>query len=151
MLFPITELLSASESEAWIERYFHPDGFKCLYCGAARERARRFRVSERGLMDWRCGACNTVYNLYTGTIFAGSGWSAPQVILLLRGICKGESSAALAAELAVSRTTVFAYRRRLQANAHALLSLAPLPDSVTETDEMFQNAGEKKRPAPRSG
>jgi len=149
MIFPVTDLLSASECETWIERHFHPDGFKCLCCGAPRKDARHFRISKRGLVDWRCGQCQSVYNLYSGTIFSGSGWGPAQVLMLLRGVCKGESSKTLATELGVSRPTVHSYRRKLQAKGYAILSQAPLPDSQTETDEMFQNAGEKKRSAPR--
>jgi len=37
-----------------------------------------------------------VYNLYSGTVFEGSYLSPSQVILLLRGICKGETSAQIA-------------------------------------------------------
>ncbi|MGH9848284.1 MAG: helix-turn-helix domain-containing protein [Blastocatellia bacterium] len=88
----------------------------------------------------------SVYNLYSGTIFSGSGWSAAQVAMLLRGVCKGESSKTLAAELGVSRTTVHGDRRNLQANGYAILSPDWLPDSQTETDEMFQNAGKKSDP-----
>jgi len=100
-------------------------------------------------MDYRCKPCDRVYNLYTGTVFAGCGLSARQVVLLVRGVCKGESSTALAEELAVSRTTIHLLRRKLQAKGSALLSQSRVPDAETETDEMFQNAGEKRRAARR--
>jgi transposase len=67
------------------------------------------------------------------------------VILLLRGVCKGESSPVLAAELGLSRQSVHAWRKRLQENGYRLLEETPLKDRRTETDEMFQNAGEKRR------
>jgi hypothetical protein len=72
-----------------------------------------------------------------------------QVVMLLRGVCKGESSAALADELCLSRTTVRELRKQVQENAKRLQPNAPLSDEHTETDEMEQNAGEKKRAAPR--
>jgi len=68
-----------------------------------------------------------------------------QVVLLLRGVLKGETSAELAEELGVSYQTVLDIRRDLQANAAHLQPDTPLPDHVTESDEMFQNAGEKRR------
>jgi hypothetical protein len=53
----------------------------------------------------------------------------------------------LSEELGVSRTTVHELRKRLQANAERLQPEAHLDDTHTETDEMFQNAGEKRRKA----
>jgi hypothetical protein len=101
------------------------------------------------LVDYRCKACARVYNLYTGTLFAGCGLSASQAVLLVRGVCKGESSATLAEELRVCRSTVHLLRQKVQANGYALLAEEALPDRETETDEMFQNAGEKRTAARR--
>jgi biotin operon repressor len=84
------------------------------------------------LLDYRGKHCHRVYNLYIETVFAGCGLSASQVVLLLRGVCKGESSALLAEELAVSRTTVHSLRQQLQANGYTLLSEAQLTDLDTE-------------------
>jgi hypothetical protein len=66
----------------------------------------------------------------------------------LRGVCKGEPTATIAREIGVTRQTVHDTRKTLQANAERLQPEEPLPDQQTETDEMFQNAGEK-RGAPR--
>ena len=66
-----------------------------------------------------------------------------QVVLLLRGVCQGVSSAQLGRELGLSRQTVLSIRRKLQASAEELQPEAALPDAEVETDEMFQNAGEK--------
>jgi len=100
--------------------------------------------SKRGLPDYRCLSCQGVYNLYSGTVFAGGNLSPAKAVLLLRGICKGESSLALARELQLSRTTVHLYRQKIQQNAHDLLDKTALVDERTETDEMFANAGEKR-------
>jgi len=72
MIFPITELLDEQESLAWVEKYFHPKGLNCPGCGATRERAREFRKHKRGFVDYRCSNCQRRYNLYPGTVFAGS-------------------------------------------------------------------------------
>ena len=82
-------------------------------------------------------------------MFAGCGLSARQAVVLLRGVCKGEGSATLAEELGVCRSTVHLLRQKLQANGYARLAEGALPDPDTETDEMFQNAGEKRPAAPR--
>jgi transposase-like protein len=149
MIFPITELVDDTESSRWIAHYCHPQGFGCPHCKTGVEQARVFRRSKRGLVDYRCKDCDRVYNLYTGTVFAGCGLSARQAVLLLRGVCKGEGSATLAEELGVCRSTVHLLRQKLQANGYALLAEGALPDPDTETDEMFQNAGEKRPAAPR--
>lgn len=148
MIFPITELLDEAESSRWIGQYFHAQGLGCPRCKTRVEQARVFRRSKRGLVDYRCKSCARVYNLYTGTVFAGCGLSPGQAVLLVRGVCKGESSATLAEELGVCRSTVHLLRQKVQANSYALLAEGALLDSETETDEMFQNAGEK-RPAAR--
>ena len=71
-------------------------------------------------------------------------WRAAQTVLFLRGVCKGESSASLSRELHMAYDTVHHLRQRLQANARRLQAKTTLPDATTETDEMFQNAGEKR-------
>lgn len=144
MRFPISELLSAHESAAWLEKHMHAQGLQCPNCGADKAQSRVFGGSKRGLLDYRCNSCQRVYNLYSGTIFAGSRLAPAKAVLLLRGICKGESSLALAAELKLSRTTVHTYRHKVQRNGYAMLDKTALPDARTETDEMFQNAGEKR-------
>jgi transposase-like protein len=150
MIFPIADLLDEQQSVAWVEKYFHPRGLRCPGCGATPEQARQFRTRKRGLVDYRCRECPSAYNLYTGTVFSGSKLEPRRVLLLLRGVCKGEPSASLAEELGLSRQCVHRWRQRIQQNAYALLDEAALRDAETETDEMFQNAGEKRRPPRRS-
>ena len=144
MIFPITDLLDEQESIEWVEKYFHPDGLKCPGCGATTAEARRFRTHQRGFADYRCHQCQSVYHLYTGTIFAGSNLEPRRVVLLWRGVCKGDPSTAVAEELGLSRQCVHRWRKRIQANAYAMLSQSAWRDEATETDEMFQNAGEKR-------
>jgi transposase-like protein len=145
MEFPITDLLDYESSVAWITRYFHPKGFQCPKCGAPNSQARIFRTTRRSqLVVYRCLQCHTAYNLYTGTIFQQTHLTPKQVVLLMRGICKGESSQVLAAELDLYYGTVLTLRHAAQANAEQAQPDTPLCDQRTETDEMFQNAGEKR-------
>ena len=145
MEFSITDLLDYESSVAWITQYFHPAGFNCPECGASRTQARIFRKTRRsGLVVYRCRLCDMVYNLYTGTVFQQTHLTPMQVVLLMRGICKGESSKVLAAELKLNYVTVLTLRHLIQANAEKAQPETPLPDQRTETDEMFQNAGEKR-------
>jgi transposase-like protein len=149
MDFPIAALLDAARSEQWVQDYFHPTGLRCPGCGGRHEAVGgRFGRNRRSQTTvWRCRRCRRTYTVYSGTLFAGKQLRPAQVIALLRGVCKGESTAGLARELGLSRTTVHGLRRALQANAAQLQPDTPLPDAVVEADEMFQNAGEKRRPA----
>jgi len=116
MIFPIAELLDEQESIAWLEQHFHPKGMPCPRCGAGREEAREFRKHKKGLIEYRCPHCQRTSNLYTGTLFAGSNLAPRRVVLLIRGVCKGEPATGLAEELALSRQCVQRWRQRLQAH-----------------------------------
>jgi transposase-like protein len=145
MDFPITTLLSQAQSEQWRLEHFHPDGLKCPRCAAPVAQAHVFRTTHRShLTVYRCNQCGQPYNLYPGTVFQQRHLTPQQVVLLLRGVVKGEPSKPLAAELRLHYTTVLELRRDLQHNARHLQPTTPLPDVQTETDEMFQNAGEKR-------
>ena len=85
------------------------------------------------------------YNLYSGTVFQQTHLTPLQAVLLMRGICKGESSKVLAEELELNYGTVLTLRHEIQLNAEQAQPTTPLADPHTETDEMFQNAGEKRR------
>lgn len=149
MEFPITELLDHENCTEWILKHFHPKGQQCPKCKEPVEQSRKFRrtlVSE--LVVQRCFSCDTVYNLYTGTLFQGSQWTVMQVVLLMRGICKGETTRELAAELKLNYKTVLNMRHKVQANAESEQPKTALPDNHSETDEMFQNSGEKRCTSP---
>ena len=147
MEFPITELLDQQECTRWIIEHFHVQRLHCpnAQCKAPVQDARLFRHTKRSHVQvYRCRKCQSIYTIYTGTVFERRHLTPRQVVLLLRGVLKGESSATLAKELGLTRMTVHMIRRELQANAQALQPTSPLPDAHTETDEMFQNAGEKR-------
>jgi transposase-like protein len=151
MEFSITDILSPAESTRWILQYFHPHGLLGPKCGDSVANASVFRTTKKSqLTVYRCRQCNTVYNLYTNTIFQQRHLTPQQVVLLLRGVMKGEASITLAGELRVSPQTVLDLRRDVQDSARFLQPNTPLMDEHTETDEMFQNAGGKKRKTPRS-
>ena len=144
MEFPITDLLSATESTQWILQHFHPQGLMCPKCGAPVANASVFRTTKKShLSVSRCRTCHTVSHLSPNTIFHQCHLAPPQVVLFLRGVLKGEASITLAAELSVSPQTILNLRRDVQDSARFLQSKTPLTDDHTETDEMFQNAGEK--------
>jgi len=145
MDFPITDLLDEDRSVAWLMEHFHPDGLSCPHCQADHSEARYFRSNVRsGLSVYRCTVCDGIYHLYSGTLFDGSQLTPMQVVLLLRGFLKGQSSAQLSRELDLAYKTVLKWRHRFQANAEVMQPDTPISDQASESDEMFQNAGEKR-------
>ena len=81
---------------------------------------------------YRCQECKQIYNLYTRTMFQQHHLTPQQVVLLLHGILKGET------------TNELALRRELQKKAERLLPDTPVPDLEAVSDELFQNAEKKK-------
>ena len=144
MIFPITDLLDDEQSEQWLLDHFHPEGLQCSKCGSTRRRFFR-KTQTSKLTVYRCLECEGIYNLYSDTLFEKKHLRPSQVVLLLRGVARGESSVRLTEELGVSCTTIHYLRKELQENARRLQPEAPLTDEHVETDEMFQNAGEKRR------
>jgi transposase-like protein len=139
--FPIAVLFDDSLCLLWLERHLHPDGFVCPYCGSANRRLFR----RQGYYDaYRCRACDGYYTLLSGTIFAGSRKRPAVLILLLRGISKGEPTARLARELQLSRQTVHTRRQQIQTNLNESAPTDTMEGQTFEVDEIYQNAGEKK-------
>lgn len=146
MDFPINDLMSEKASTEWILRSFHPDGLRCPHCDAAWAEAFEFRRTRKSqLTVYRCKRCHGIYNLYSGTIFEARQLPPSEVVLLVRGVLKGESAATLARELGHSKVTITQLRRLIQTNAAHLQTETPLSDNVVEADELFQNVGEKRR------
>ena len=117
----------------------------CPQCGRSLENARRFRVIKSSQVpDYRCRGCDKTYNVYSRTVFEGRRLTPEQVVLLVRGVVKGEQAQILASEVGVCRQTVQAIRQQLHSNAQLMQPDNPLEaDEHTETDELYQNAGEK--------
>src|SRR6266545_1516707 len=133
--FSITDLFDDSLCLVWLERHLHPQGF----------------VRPQGHYDaYRCRECDGYYTLLSGTAFEGSRQRPATLVLLLRGIAKGEPTARLARELHLSRQTVHTLRQRLQTNLNDTAPTGPMEGQTFEVDEVYQNAGEKKYAASRS-
>jgi hypothetical protein len=69
------------------------------------------------------------------------------LVLLLRGIAKGEPTARLAREMGLSRKPLHTLRQRIQTNLNATAPTAVMVGIAFEADELYHNAGEKKHPA----
>jgi transposase-like protein len=139
--FPIAELLDDSICTLWLERYLHENGFVCPHCGSPERRM--FRAQEH-FPAYRCRACDGYYTLLTGTVFEKTRQRPATLVLLLRGMAKGESTARLARELGVSRKQLHTLRQRIQTNLNDTAPSTMMSGATFEADELYQNAGEKK-------
>jgi transposase-like protein len=146
--FPITELLDASICLIWLERHLHPNGFVCPHCGSTNRRLFR---QQKHFPAYRCRECDGYYTLLTGTAFEKTRQSPATLVLLLRGITKGESTARLARELGLSRKQLHTLRQRVQTNLDQTVPTDLMEGTTFEADELYQNAGEKKYAASRRG
>lgn len=146
--FPITDLLDDSICALWLERYLHPDELRCPHC---RSTARRLFRNQGHFPAYRCRSCNGYYTLLTGTVFAKTRQRPATLVLLLRGMAKGEPPARLARELGVSRKQLHTLRQRIQANLNETAPTGVMTGTAFEADELYQHAGEKKHAPSRPG
>jgi transposase-like protein len=139
--FPIAELLDDSICTLWLERHLHPQGLTCPPCGSG---TRRLFRTQGHFPAYRCRACAGYDPLLTGTVFAKTRQRPGTLVLLLRGIAKGEPTARLARELGVSRKQLHTLRQRVQAKLNATAPTDVMAGTAFEADELYHNAGENK-------
>jgi hypothetical protein len=102
MDFPITDLMDEQACYDRLVGWLHPDGFVCPRCHAAD----RMVVHRRGrdpVLDFRCGHCKRVFNVFTGTALHGAKRRPRELVLILRGFAQGVPTAQLARELGCDR------------------------------------------------
>ena len=150
MDFPIGDLMDEQACYAFLVGLLHPDGLACPHCGD-RDHLKVHRRDRAPILALRCTACRRISTAFTGTVLQGTKRRPVELVLILRGIAQGTSTAQLARELGCSRPELLEFRHRLQELAFEGLDRTPLADAAVEADEMFQNAGEKRRAAPRRG
>jgi transposase-like protein len=149
MDFPLSDLLDEDACYRRLLDILHPGGLACPRC-SARDGLGVHRRHRAPMLDYQCAACGRVFNAFTGTALQKTRRPCAQVLLILRGLCQGVPTARLARELGCDRKHLLELRHRLQATAQRTAERQlPLTDSEVEADELYQNAGEKRRPAPR--
>jgi hypothetical protein len=144
--FPIAALLDDSIWLIRLERHLHPAGFTCAHCGSPKRRVFR----EQGHFPacrWR--ASDGYYTLLTGPVFEKTRQRPATLVLLLRGLAKGEPTARLARGLGLSRKQVHTLRQRVQGNRNQSAPTRLMTGTTFEADELYQNAGGKKHAASR--
>ena len=136
MDFPLLNLLDEDGCYAKLLELLHPGGLACPEC-QARDNWGVHRRHREPVLDYQCGHCGRVFNAYTRTIVQGSQWCPSEVLLILRGIAQGVSTAQLSRELDCHRGHLLNWRHRLQHLAQEALPRSPLPDATVEADELY--------------
>jgi transposase-like protein len=145
--FPIAELLDDRICLLWLERHRHPDGLACPHCPSPERRLFR---QQADFPAYRCRACDGYYTLLTHTVFEKTRQRPATLVLLLRGIAKGEPTARLARELGLSRKQLHTLRQRVQTHLNHTAPVEVMTGTACEADELDQNAGEQKHAPSRS-
>jgi hypothetical protein len=147
---PIIDLMDEEACYSELVLWLHPDGLACPRCHRA-DRLRVHRSHRAPVRDDRCGHCQRVFNAFTGTILHGTRRRPPDLALLVRGFAQGVPTARLSRELDCDRAELLKFRHRFQDPAYRNRDIMLLEDRVLEADETYQNAGDKRRAASRSG
>jgi transposase-like protein len=150
ILFPLNEVLDPETCYRWFESILWPQGRVCPRCGA-RDRLIVQDRDKAPLVDYECQHCRCIFNLFTGTVFRYTHRSLPDLYAIVRGIAQGVSTNQLRRELGCDYKGLLKLRHKIQAWIEAALrGSPPLAGRAVEADEMYQNAGEKRRPPHRS-
>ena len=148
MDFPITEYMDEDACYEQLVAILHPEGLACPRCRVL-DGLKVHRRHRAPVLDYRCVACGRVFNAFTETVLHKTHRRPSEILLILRGIAQGTTTARLARELNRHRQHLLRLRHRLQEQALKAADPLPLDDTEVEADEMYQNAGEKRHPAPR--
>lgn len=127
----------------WLERHLYPEGWACPQCRSTDRQA--FRPAQK-FPAYRCGACRQYYTLLSGTAFAKTHQIPSTLVMLLRGVLRGEPSAQLSRELDLSYRQTLTLRHRLQHNVADSAPSETVTGTELEADELYQNAGGKSTP-----
>ena len=148
MDFPLAPLMNEETCYRKLLTLLHSRGLACPRCGRS-EHLLVHRRHRAPVVDYRCGGCGRVFNAFTGTSLHGTHRRPSELVAILHGISRGQSTASLARELGCGRSHLLQLRHRWQERS-AQAPWDALADPVVEADEMYQNAGEKRRAASRS-
>lgn len=144
--YKIDHLLDEDKCYAHLITYLHAGELGCPCCGSTAQRVHSYARAPILMYQCKNKTCGKFYNLFTNTVFQGTHYPCSIILLILRGITQGVSTRQLSQELGIDYSNLLQLRHEIQHNAAANLPMTPLPDTVTESDELFQNAGEKGKP-----
>ena len=141
MDYAIDNLLDEDRCYNHLVEHFHGGHLPCSSCGSSNIRVHHRR--RKPIFQFQCMDCETYFNVFTGTAFQGTRWPCSKVVMILRGFLKGDSTLSMSREMGLGYRNLLYLRHELMGNALDNREAEILPDSETESDEMYQNSGEK--------
>lgn len=141
MDFPIHDLLDEQKCYEKLIDLLHDGCLLSPYSGDAHYVINDSRRSP--VLTYKDKKTGGYFTIYTNTIFEWTHFKCSEIILIIRGFQQGVSTAQLARELGRDYQNLLELRHKFMACGYYNLNRSALFDKVTETDEMFQNAGQK--------
>jgi hypothetical protein len=103
---------------------------------------------DQAFPSYCCRECQRSSTLMTGTAFEKTRQRPATIVLLLRGIIQGVSTAQLAEELELSYNQTHTLRQRVQDHMNETAPQRHMLGTHVESDAVYQNAGGKATPIP---
>lgn len=141
--YKIDHLLDEDKSYQHLLDLLHDGALCCPQCSSIDKRVHSYQRSP--VLTYQCKSCNKFYNIFSNTVFQGTHYVCSVIVMIIRGVSQGVSTSQLSQELDIDYSNLLKLRHQMQENAYENLPTDPIEDEVTESDEMFQNAGEKGR------
>src|SRR5687768_15945190 len=86
MRFPLTNLLDEAECYHYLLQVLHPDGLACPQGHPLPPGQAPHKRDSGAVVSYRCAQCHAVFNLFTGTLFAGTHYTCCILVLFVRGV-----------------------------------------------------------------
>ena len=142
IIFSLIELMDMQKCYDFLCTILHPEGLSCPKCQCSVQDSKIHRRDRAPVLIYKC-TNGHFYNLFTKTVWQGTHHPCAVIIRILQGVAQGVSTLHLSKELDIDRKHLLERRHKLQNGVAEACLRTPLPDEVTEVDEMYQNAGEK--------
>src|SRR6266487_1575425 len=118
----------------WLEQHLHPTGLLCPRCQSSERRLFRQHLF---FPTYRCRLCQRTYTILIGSVFAKTRQPPATIVMLLRGIAEGESTARLSRELDFDRKRLGKLRQQIQTNLYDTLPPEVMSGTAFEADELY--------------
>ena len=143
ILFSITYLMDEQKCYGFLVDVLHPHGLGCPRCHRPIEEIKIHNKDMWPVLCFRC-SCGRIFNAFAETDWQGTHYSCSIIVKIFQGITQGTTTSHLGKELLIDRGCLIRRRHKIQQRAADAQPIEPLPDIAAESDEMFQNAGEKR-------
>ena len=150
--FPLTDVITDQSAYDWFVSILWPDGPICPHCLQS-DCLTVHNRHQAPIVDYICKRDKRTFNVFRDTLFHGSKRPVAHRYIIFRGFSQGVSTNQLSRELGCRYYELLMLRHKFQDAVYAqgLRASPDLCGTIHESDEMYQNAGEKRNSPRRSG